>query len=167
VASRKPPAPKPFDVGNAVKRELVASMGMAQHAFLSAGWIQEARKIRDQYGSDVPAPPPIRLNLTVTEVPFDEETLEAHIDTTSGVFDIDQQHLDGADVVITADYATTKSLFVGQDPAAVMQAFMSGKIRVQGDLAKLLALQASIPTDVDTGPVREVAEKISAMTTSD
>jgi putative sterol carrier protein len=147
--------------------ELVASLGMAQFAFLSAGWIQEARKIRDQYGSDVPAPPPIRLNLTVTEVPFDEETLEAHIDTTSGVFVIDQQHLDGADVVITADYVTTKSLFVGQDPAAVMQAFMSGKIRVQGDLAKLLALQASIPTDVDTGPVREVAEKISAMTTSD
>jgi putative sterol carrier protein len=138
-------------------------MDMAQHAFLSAGWITEARKIRDEYGSDVPEPPAIRLNLTVTEVPFDAETLHAHVDTTSGVFDIDQDHLESADVIITADYATTKALFVGQDPAAVMQAFMSGKIRVQGDLAKLLALQAAVPADAE-GPVREVAEKISAMT---
>lgn len=106
------------------------------------------------------------MNLTVTDVPFETETLHAHVDTTSGVLDVDQDHLLDADVVITADYATTKSLFVGQDPAAVMQAFMSGKIRVQGDLAKLLALQASVPADAE-GPVRDVALKISAMTAPD
>lgn len=139
---------------------------MAQHAFLSSGWIQEARRIRDEQSSEIAAPPPIRLNLTVTEVPFDTEILHAHVDTTSGVLSVDQYHLENADVVITADYVTTKSLFVGQDPAAVMQAFMSGKIRVQGDLAKLLALQASVPADAE-GPVREVAERISAMTAPD
>ena len=139
---------------------------MAQHAFLSSGWIQEARRIRDEQRSEIGPPPPIRMNLTVTEVPFETETLHAHVDTTSGVLDVDQDHLLDADVVITADYATTKSLFVGQDPAAVMQAFMSGKIRVQGDLAKLLALQASVPTDAE-GPVRDVAQRISAMTAPD
>lgn len=139
---------------------------MAQHAFLSSGWIQEARRIRDEQRSEIGPPPPIRMNLTVTDVPFETETLHAHVDTTSGVLDVDQDHLLDADVVITADYATTKSLFVGQDPAAVMQAFMSGKIRVQGDLAKLLALQASVPTDAE-GPVRDVAQRISAMTAPD
>ncbi len=139
---------------------------MAQHAFLSSGWIQEARRIRDEQRSEIGPPPPIRMNLTVTDVPFETETLHAHVDTTSGVLDVDQDHLLDADVVITADYATTKSLFVGQDPAAVMQAFMSGKIRVQGDLAKLLALQASVPADAE-GPVRDVAQRISAMTAPD
>jgi len=32
---------------------------------------------------------------------------------------------------------------VSGDPAAGMQAFMSGKVKIQGDMAKLMAAQAS------------------------
>ena len=95
------------------------------------------------------------MNLVINEVPFGEGSIDAHLDTSSGRIDLDEGHLEKADVSITADYATAKSLFVEQDPAAAMQAFMSGKIRVQGDLAKLLAL-------TQTATVPEGAEDIAA-----
>ena len=134
-----------------------------QHAFLSNSWIVAARAIRDEFVGSAPEAPSIRMNLTVTDVPFDPAILQAHVDSSSGTIDLDEGHLDNADVVVTADYATTRSLFVDQDPAAAMAAFMGGKIRVQGDLAKLLALQTSVPADAE-GPVRDIAHRIKEMT---
>ena len=135
----------------------------AQHAFLSPGWIAGARKIRDEYAGQVPEAASLRMNLTVTDVPFGDETLHAHVDSTSGTLDLDEGHLENAEVVVTSDYATTRTLFVDQDPAAAMVAFMGGKIRIQGDLAKLLAMQSQDPSEAE-GPVREVAARIRAMT---
>ena len=43
---------------------------------------------------------------------------------------------------MTTDYETARKIFVDQDPQAGMQAFMAGKVKVQGDMAKLLAAQA-------------------------
>jgi putative sterol carrier protein len=128
---------------------------VAQYAFLSDKWITEARKIRDSFSDDLPDAPPMRMNLVINEVPFGDGSIDAHLDTTTGRVDLDEGHIEKPDVSITADYATAKSLFVEQDPAAAMQAFMSGKIRVQGDLAKLLAL-------TQTATVPEGAEDIAA-----
>jgi len=36
---------------------------------------------------------------------------------------------------------TAKQVFAANDPNAGMQAFMQGKVRVQGDMAKLMASQ--------------------------
>jgi putative sterol carrier protein len=36
---------------------------------------------------------------------------------------------------------------VEQDQAASMQAFMSGKIKVEGDMMKIMAMQTSLPQD--------------------
>lgn len=139
---------------------------MPKHPFLSDAWIAEAKKIRDSYKDRAPQTPTIRMNLVVTEVPFDSGTIEAHLDSTSGTLEMEQGHLEVSDVAISTDYATTKALFVDQDPQAAMQAFMTGKIRVQGDLTKLMALQpaASTLTEEQNQIVNEVAEKIKAIT---
>jgi putative sterol carrier protein len=50
-------------------------------------------------------------------------------------------HLDGADVTLTTDYATAKDVFVSGNPQAGMQAFMAGKVKVQGDMTKLMMAQ--------------------------
>src|SRR5262249_25681972 len=50
-------------------------------------------------------------------------------------------HASDADVTLTTDYVTAKQVFVSGDPNAGMQAFMQGKVRVQGDMAKLMASQ--------------------------
>ncbi len=55
--------------------------------------------------------------------------------------------LDDADVTVTTDYDTAKAMFVDQDPAVAMQSFMTGKIKVQGDMMKLMAMQTPMPQD--------------------
>ena len=54
--------------------------------------------------------------------------------------DMDIGHIDDAEVTITIDYATAKAIFVDGNPQAGMQAFMAGKIKVQGDMTKLMAM---------------------------
>ena len=50
-------------------------------------------------------------------------------------------HAPDADVTLTTDYATAKQVFISGEPNAGMQALMHGKVRVQGDMAKLMASQ--------------------------
>jgi putative sterol carrier protein len=69
--------------------------------------------------------------------------------------------LDAPDATITTDYATAKAMFVDQDQAAGMQAFMSGKIKVQGDMMKMMAMQTAMPVDEFT---RKIADEIKAIT---
>lgn len=126
---------------------------MDKYPFLSDEWIAAARKIREEHGSiGTPLPNDIRMNQIVTEVPPGDRTVDAHIDTTSGNLEMELGHLENPDVTITLDYDTAKSFFVEGATEAGMQvftqAFMGGKVRVQGDLAKLLAaLQQVAPPD--------------------
>ena len=88
----------------------------------------------------------MKMNLVITEVPFGEGTVEAHMDTTSGELVLDTGHVDGPDVTATLDYDTAKAMMVDANPQAAMQAFMAGKIKVQGDMTKAMARQSG-PVD--------------------
>ena len=113
-------------------------------AFLSEEWISAAREIRARYEDQTPSiPASVRANLNINEVPFGEGSLDAHLDTTSGRMEMDLGHLDPADATLTMDYATAKSFVVDQDQTAIMQAIMAGKVRIQGDLTKLMAMAAA------------------------
>ncbi|MCL2394606.1 MAG: SCP2 sterol-binding domain-containing protein [Acidimicrobiaceae bacterium] len=116
---------------------------MAKYAFLSDEWVAAARALRAEYAERAHSlPVAVRVNQIVRNAPFGEGTINAHVDTTSGLLDIDLGHLEDPDVTITLDYDVARALLVERDPAAAMQAFMSGRIKVDGDIAKLLALQA-------------------------
>ena len=132
------------------------------YPFLSDAWIAEARAIRDRLGAGSPTvAQPVTVNLTVTGVPFGTGTVESFIDTTSGELVLDLGQLDAPDVSLTTDYDTARAIFVTQDPAAGMQAFMAGKVVVQGDMMKLIVLQSMSVAD-DTA--REISEAIQQMT---
>ncbi|HYZ92254.1 MAG TPA: SCP2 sterol-binding domain-containing protein, partial [Actinomycetota bacterium] len=88
-------------------------------------------------------PPPLRMNQVVTDVPFGDGTIEAHTDTTSGELVMDLGHIEGAEVTVTLPYATARAILVDADQQAAMQAFMTGQIKVEGDLTKLMALQTA------------------------
>ena len=139
---------------------------VARYPFLSERWIAEARKIRDEFGASAPAAPPVRMNLIVTEVPFGDATMHAHVDSSTGTLSLDEGHLENPEVTVSADYTTVKGLLVDQDPAIAMSAFMNGKIRVQGDLGKLLALQAqaSAPDPESRAAAEAVAARIKTIT---
>jgi hypothetical protein len=103
--------------------------------FLSAEWIAEARVIRAKYEDQAPKIPiSIRMNQVITKVPFGEGTINSHLDTSSGELVMDLGHLDTPDLTITTDYATARQIFLERDPQAGMQAFLGGKIRVEGDM---------------------------------
>lgn len=133
------------------------------YPFLSPEWIDEARRIRDEYeGRATPVGDPIAVNLVVTDVPFGSGTVEAHVDTTSGEVQIDMGHVATPDVTMTMEYATARAILVDGDAQAVMQAFMGGRIKIDGDLAKVIVLQGQLGTPDATAV--EVAERVRAMT---
>jgi hypothetical protein len=112
---------------------------MAKYPFLSDQWMVEARRIRDELADAAPAMPQVvKMNQVITAVPFGSGTVQAHMDTTSGTMEMDLGHLDGADVTVTLDYDTAKAIFVEGNPQVGMQAFMAGKIKIDGDLMKLM-----------------------------
>jgi putative sterol carrier protein len=113
------------------------------YQFLSDEWVAEARKIRAEFkGASAPATNPLRINLVINEVP-DAGSIDAHVDTTSGEPDIERGHLENPDVTITLDYDTAKAMLVEGNGQAAMSAFMAGKVRVDGDMTKLMAMQGS------------------------
>ncbi len=132
---------------------------MSKHEFLSEEWIAAAQAIREEYeGKATTAPPPMRMNVVIKEVPFGEGSMDAHIDTTDGEMSLDMGHLEGPDLTVTVDYATAKSIFVDQDPQASMQAFMAGKIQVQGDMTKMMAMQTAPPDATQIEMAGKIAE---------
>jgi len=118
---------------------------MPKYPFLSPEWMDAAKQIREAHapadGAEAaPGPHSIKMNQIITDVPFGDGTVNAHMDTTGGQMKMDQGHLDDAEVTITIDYDTAKAIFVEGNPQAGMQAFMAGKIKVQGDMTKLMAM---------------------------
>ncbi|MBA3286665.1 MAG: SCP2 sterol-binding domain-containing protein [Acidimicrobiia bacterium] len=132
------------------------------HPFLSDEWMAAAREIREKYaGQTAKVAQVLKINQVVTGVPFGDGTVESSLDTSSGDVVMELGHLDDADVTVTTDYETAKAIFVDQDPAAGMQAFMAGKITVQGDMMKLMAMQSTMPTDEVS---QKIADEVKAIT---
>jgi len=113
---------------------------VAKHAFLSDEWFSEVKKLVDEHGGDAPAHTNVTINLVITDTPFGERQM--HMGTTDGKANWGEGHADGADVTLTTDYGTAKEVFIANNPQAGMQAFMAGKVKVQGDMTKLMAAQA-------------------------
>jgi putative sterol carrier protein len=116
---------------------------MTKYVFLTEDWIEQAKAIREESGVD--ATPPahaMRMNQIITEVPFGDGEIKAHLDTSEGELKMDLGHIENPDLTVTLDYATAKAILVEGNPQVGMQAFMAGKIKVDGDITKLMAMQA-------------------------
>ncbi len=137
---------------------------MATYKFLSKEWVAEARKIREEYaGKGTPPAHAVKMNQIITDVPDEVAeggTVEAHMDTSDGEVKMDLGHLETPDLTVTLDYDTAKAILVDQNPQAGMQAFMAGKIKVQGDMTKLMAMQSAPPDET----AKEVAGRIKEIT---
>ena len=133
------------------------------YPFLSDEWLDEARTIRAEYqGKTPPVPHVVRMNLVVTQVPFSDDDILAHLDTSNGELELDTGHLETQDLKVTVDYDTAKAILIEGNPQAGMQAFMQGKVRVEGDMAKLMALTAS-PGAADPSAA-ELAQRLRDIT---
>ncbi|HEX7353252.1 MAG TPA: SCP2 sterol-binding domain-containing protein [Mycobacteriales bacterium] len=105
------------------------------HPFLSDAWFDAVKALAAESPTPM-LPASARINMVVTAAPDGDR--EMHIgDGTFG-----PGLLEDAGTKITVPYDVAKDMFVKGDQQAAMQAFMSGKIKVEGNMAALMAMQA-------------------------
>lgn len=108
------------------------------HEFLSDDWFTAVK------GLPAPQPAPSAANLSLNVVVTREGDEEIPMHFAAGQL---ERGLDeSAPTTLTLPYDVAKSMFITQDQAAAMQAFMSGRIKVTGDMTKVMALGQQTPT---------------------
>ena len=106
------------------------------YTFLSDEWLGEVKKLADEAGGAGGAMPAgVQLNMVVTGGPQGDR--ELHV--ADGVFGAG---LIEAPTKLTVPYSVAKAMFIEGNQQAAMQAFMSGQIKVEGDMTKLMAMQS-------------------------
>ncbi|HYD47355.1 MAG TPA: SCP2 sterol-binding domain-containing protein [Terriglobales bacterium] len=131
------------------------------YPFLSDEWIDAFLTLQADYRDRMPAPQvKFKLNQEITGAPYGEGgVVKLHIDTTSGQAVFGRGHIEAPDTTVSLDYATAKALLVAQDQQQVMQAFMQGKIKVQGDMSKIM-----VPPPPKNDAQKEFDQKVKDLT---
>ncbi|MFA5885714.1 MAG: SCP-2 sterol transfer family protein [Acidimicrobiia bacterium] len=111
---------------------------MAKYQFLSDDWFGIVEKLVEDMGAQAPAQADLLMNLVVTDTPFGAER-HLHVGARNGLGHWGIGHAPDADLAVTTDYDTARDILLSGDPQAGLNAFMSGKVKIQGDLAKLLS----------------------------
>lgn len=110
---------------------------MAKYPFLSDDWFAIVDRLVEEMGAEAPAQADLVMNLVVTDTPFGAER-HLHVGARNGRGHWGIGHAADADLAVTTDYETAREILLSGDPQAGLNAFMSGRVRIQGDLAKLL-----------------------------
>ncbi|HEY8547564.1 MAG TPA: SCP2 sterol-binding domain-containing protein [Acidimicrobiales bacterium] len=106
------------------------------HVFLSDDWFDAVEGLRDEAPEPSPAMKDLKLNIVVAGGPDGDR--EIHM--AGGQFE--RGLVDDAPTKLTVPYDVAKAMFIDGNQQAGMQAFMSGQIKVEGDMTKLMAMQA-------------------------
>ena len=128
---------------------------MAQ--FLSESWFSEVDKIRAEVG-EVPVPDAIKnikINIVVTEHPEGEKQLHM------AAGDFQQGLLGDAPTKLTVPFPVAKAIFVDGDQQAGMQAFMSGQIKIEGDMSVMMQMQAAGPPSPQAQTLQQRIKEIT------
>ena len=107
-------------------------------AFLTDDWFTKVAELTAQAG-DLNLPPALNalaINLIVTDTAHQIELALASGKLQKGL----AEH---AKTTLTMDAETLRKVFLEYDMTAAMQAFMTGKIKVQGDMSQLMSLQTA------------------------
>jgi hypothetical protein len=107
------------------------------HTFLSEDWFEAVEALRDEAPEPSEAMRSLTLNIVVSGGPDGDKEVRM----AGGQFE--RGLADDAPTKLTVPYDVAKSIFVEGNQQAGMQAFMSGQIKVEGDMTKLMAMQSS------------------------
>lgn len=125
------------------------------YQFLSDEWFNEVDRLIAAAGDlQIPAAmKAVEVNVTVTSASGNTELF-----MKDGLFT--RGHQPGAATKLTIAAELARKIFVDGDAAAGVQAFLEGKMQVEGDLAKLVAMQTVEPSE----PQKALTKKIAAIT---
>jgi putative sterol carrier protein len=110
-----------------------------KYPFLSDAWFDAAAQLIKEHGAGAPPTTNLVMNLEVSD---GEKTVEFFMGSKDGETLFGKGKADGADLTMSTDIDTAREVFVSGNQQAGMQAFMAGKVRVQGDMTKLMMAQA-------------------------
>jgi hypothetical protein len=120
--------------------------------FLSDEWFDAVDALIAKAG-DLEIPPAMKaveINVTVTT-----PSGERRVYIKDGM--LARGHRDGAPTSLVLDHSLARKIFVEADTAAGIQAFLAGEIKVEGDLAKLVAMQLEEPSAKQKALAHEIA----------
>lgn len=125
------------------------------YAFLSDEWFAKVDELIAAAGDlQIPAAmKAVEVNVVVTS-----PTGDVQLAMKDGVFQ--RGHRAGVTTTLTLPADLARKIFVDGDTAAGTQAFFEGKIKVDGDFAKLIAMQTVEPS----GPQKKLTQQIAAIT---
>lgn len=138
---------------------------MATHPFLGPAWIEAALALREELAPTAPAPGhTARVNVVVTDTPFEDGDFRAYIDTEAGGPLPLPGQLNDPDATVVLDYASALAAFVTDDLDAVAHGFLTGALRVDGDLALVLILFGEGMTDEQVAFARYAQSRLRTVT---
>lgn len=121
--------------------------------------------LREELASTAPAAEQkARVNLVVTDTPFGDGEFRAYIDTVAGGPLPVPGNLDDPDATVILDYPSALAAFVTDDPDIVAHGFLTGALRVDGDLALVLILFGEGMTDEQVNFARHAQIRLRAIT---
>ena len=122
------------------------------YKFMSDEWFDEVEKLVNDANIE---PPPqmadLAINVTITSDDGDKQMAIAAGKMQKG-------HVDGAPTTITLPLDLAKKLFIDQDQSAGMQAFMSGQIKIEGDMSKLMGMQSMQASEEQAALSKKIME---------
>lgn len=121
-------------------------------AFLSDPWFDKVEELVAEAG-DLQVPAAMReveVNVTVTTAAGPVKVF-----LKDGLFK--RGHQPGVTTTLSLSDTVARKIFVDGDVAAGIQAFLSGEIQVEGDLAKVVAMQTVEPSQQQQELTRRVA----------
>jgi putative sterol carrier protein len=123
-----------------------------RYAFLSDEWFTEVDKLIAAAG-DLKIPPAMKdakVNITVTTA-----NGPTKLSMKDGLFTKGHDSTYQTTLTVADDIA--RKIFVEGDAAAGVQAFLEGKIQVEGDLATVVAMQTVEPSEQQMKLTRQIA----------
>jgi hypothetical protein len=128
------------------------------YAFLSDEWFTKVEELVAAAG-DLQIPPAMKaveVNVTVTGSAM--AAGEVRLAMREGLFTRGHRADFATTLTLSADLA--RKIFIDGDTVAGVQAFLDGSIKVDGDLAKLVAMQTVEPSE----PQKRLTRQIAAIT---
>jgi putative sterol carrier protein len=127
-------------------------------AFLSDGWFTQAEKIQNDVNAPVPAAiKDLKINMQVTGGPSGEVAFRMEAGKMV------KGHAADAPTKLVIPFDTARAMLIDQNQQAVMSAFMSGQIRVEGDMAKLMQMQMAGAPSPEAQKVSQLIKEMTAV----
>jgi hypothetical protein len=124
-----------------------------RYEFLSDEWFARVDELIAAAG-DLQIPAPMKaaeINVTIVSPGGDTQLF-----MKDGLFS--RGHHEGVSTRLTLDVALARRIFVDGDVSAGVQGFLAGEIKVEGDLAAVVAMQTTMPSEPQKRLTRQIAD---------